>query len=63
MGHLGHKAVKVLLEAGSVQELDEAMKNINDCYSIIREQVKAMEEIKVWRISLLKKECSGLSSG
>ena len=46
MTYLGHKAIGVLLEAGSVQELDDAMISVNASYLVLRDQLRIMDEIR-----------------
>ena len=46
MSYLGHKVSQVLLEADTVKELDDAYRVVNDCYSVLREQLKVIEKIR-----------------
>ena len=53
MAHQGFELVEILSRARSVQELDEAVADLNRAYPIIREQVKVIEfclyDVKVKR--------------
>lgn len=43
MSYLGHKIVNTLLEAETVQELDDAVQAVNQSYGPIREQLEVIE--------------------
>ena len=43
---LGFKLAQIMMEADTVQEIDQAMAVVNNMYPIIRERLEVLEEIK-----------------
>ena len=46
MSYLGFKITQVLLEADNPEELDEAIRVVNNCYPVLRGQLEILNQVR-----------------